>query len=228
MKKKLMLSLFIFICLFFITGCGKVSKENMIKDATKLSIKTLEADIDANYKNAKDKYEGNIYSMVGGIISIEENFAKVELYNVDVDTSYLEVHFDNDDLKQLKSGERLEFVGKISKINKDDDEFIVKIDNAYIVSDTIEVTGTFEPYGSYKCSYYLYDYYDSNDTDNYITYMLDEIVTPGTNCNKVKINGTEVSYGDTVTLKGRVIETKNNTAYDDDWTFTSVESVIVK
>lgn len=228
MKKKLLTSLLVLATLFFITGCGNASKEDMVKKATDLSIRTLKSDITANYKNAKDKYEGNVYSMVGGIINIEDNFAKVELYNVDVESSYLEVHFNNDDLKKLESGQKIEFVGKISKIDKKDDEFIVKVDNAYIVSDTIEVTGKFKPYGQYKCNYYLYDYYDNNDTDNHTTYMLNEVATPGTNCNNIKIDGTEVKYGDTITIKGKVIETKNNTAYDDNWTFTSVESVSVK
>lgn len=236
MKKRILVSLLVFTTLFLITGCVNASKEDMVKKATDLSIRTLESDITANYKNAKDKYEGNVYSMIGGIINIEDNFAKVELYNVDVESSYLEVHLNNNDLKKLESGQKIEFVGKISKIDKKDDEFIVKIDNAYIVSDTIEVTGKFEPYGQNECSYYLYDYYDSDDTDyydsddtdNYTTYMLDEVATPGTNCNNIKIDGTEVKYGDTITIKGKVIETKNNTAYDDDWTFTSVESVSVK
>ena len=97
--KKILLIIICEICLLGITGCG-MSKKNMIEKATKLNVKVLNSELDSNFKTAKDKYEGNIYEISAGVISVEEKYAKVELYNTDVTSDYLEVYFNSDDLKK--------------------------------------------------------------------------------------------------------------------------------
>lgn len=226
MKKKLLVTLICGVLLMGITGCG-MSKENMIEKASMLNVKTLKNDLKSNFKNAKEKYEGNIYEISAGVISVEDNYAKVELYNVDVTSSYLEVYFSSDDLKKIKANQKITFVGKLSNITKDsDDHFNVKIKNAYYISDIIEVTGTVrfhdETAGTRKYCY-LYDYYDDN---NKTTYQLTDLTTINS-YSKATINGIEVENNDKITIKVKAVETDNNTAYDDHWTVTEIESIEV-
>ena len=222
MKKRITILLFILIGVISLCGCGKISKEEMIRNSSKLGIKTLTSDLDSNYNTAIDKYKNNNYRIVAGIISVEEKFAKVELYNIDNEKSYLEVHFNNDDLKKLKARQKVEFVGKITKIDKSaDGNIIIKVDNAYIVNFTVEFTGEFKEYEkSGMCVLYIRD-------ENDAIYDFGTVIK-NRSCNYGEtVNGTYIKRGTKVTVRGKVSETVNNTVYDDDWTFTEIESITV-
>ena len=227
MKKKILSILLMVVLLIGLTGCGE-SKETMLEKSTKLSVKHLKKDLYENFKIAKEKYEGNVYEISAGVISVEEKFVKIELHNIDVDREYLEVYFEEEeDLYKIKANQKITFVGKITDITKNNDKNIeIKIKNAYYISDIIEVSGEFKSYGSSVCSFYLYDYYNENDRDNYTVYELDEIVEY-TTCRNPKINGIEINYGDKITIKGKAIETDNQSGYDDNWTITEFESIKV-
>ena len=159
MKKKIWYILLMGVLLVGLTGCGE-SKEAMLEKATKLSVKDLRKELYDNFKTAKEKYEGNVYEISAGIISIEEKYAKIELHNIDVDREYLEVYFSDEDLTKMKANQKITFVGKITNITKNSDNNIeIKIKNAYYVSDIIEVSGKFKSYGSSKCSFYRFTFY---------------------------------------------------------------------
>lgn len=228
--KKIYGGLLLVIIIILLTGCNNISKEDMINKSTKLDLHTLTSDLDSNYKNAKEKYENNIYSITAGVISVEEKYAKIELYTMDDVDDYLEVHFNDSDLNQLKAGQKIEFVGKIKNITKkgEYENYIINISNAYYLTDVVEISGIIEAhYGLNTCSLSLINYWGDEDNDEYTTYELDKVISYGS-CYKTKIKGTELKDGDNITIKGKVIETDNDTADDDDWTITEIESIKVK
>ena len=105
----------------------------------------------------------------------------------------------------------------------------MQVKNAYYISDIIEVTGTIEfnkQTTGWKKYCYLYDYYGDND-EEYVTYKLTDLTTID-KLNNATIKSTKVENEDTITIRAKVVETDNNTAYDDEWTVTEIESIEVK
>ncbi len=223
MKKKILLTILCGVCLIGLTGCG-MSKEEMIKESKSLNGKQLYKDLTSNFKSAKEKYEGNIYKISAGVISVEEKFAKIELSDIDFDKDYLEVHFNSDDLNKLKKGQKITFVGKISNITNSNNNFNVKIKKAYYIDDIIEITGqvNYHKADSLMIDYcYLDVYFDDKEKTKYDLGNFTKYIST----NFAEISGKKIKNGDTITIKAKVEEKDNNTAYDDIWTVTEIKDI---
>lgn len=142
--KKIISIILILIILIGLTGCS-MSKERIIKKSTRIYVGDLTNELNLNFKTAKEKYEENIYEITAGVISIEENFAKLELSDETFcEKQYMEVYFKDDDLRRLKMGQRINFVGKISNITKTNNNLNIKVKKAHYISDEFEISGRFE------------------------------------------------------------------------------------
>jgi len=142
--KKILYILLVAIIVLSLTGCT-ISKERMLEKSKKIYVDELREELEVNFKKAKKKYKGNIYEIDAGVISIEEDFAKIALGDYGFyDKEYLEVHFKDKDLEKLKVGERITFVGKISDISKEDNYIKVKIKKAHYISNIMKITGYFK------------------------------------------------------------------------------------
>ena len=218
MKKKYLLGLLVILGIFTITGCGSyISKEDMLSQAKDLSVDMLVDDLELNFKNAKEKYTGNVYQITAGVMSVEDNFAKLELYGNDYTEEYLKVYFDSDDLKILNANSKIQFVGTINEIDKNDDKIIVTIKNAYFISDYIQITGQIKCWSSSKRC----ELYEGSYDEEHATYELrDDVLNVST--FGAKINDVQVNNDDIITLTAKV-----KFDQQDFWNVTDIKEVKV-
>lgn len=194
MKKKLLGILFCGILLFGLTGCG-VSKEEMIKQSTKLTFQVLEADIISDLEMAKEKYIGNVYEISTGVIFKSDEYAKMSNYQT-LYTDVLEVHFSNKtDLEKLELHNKVTIVGRITEITKNvNNNFDVKIEDAFYISNVIEITGNFHTHydgmddrNNGNCGFVLMETLPNIDSTKQSNYILTNLVTIK-NCKKAVLN----------------------------------------
>ena len=146
MKSKLLFLLIILFCLV-LTGCGKVSKEKMMKNSLEFSNSEFFESYRNNEARTIKEYEGNNYIFVGEVIEINEKFAIVNFYLSCGDWAkyqdHMNVFFDQDELLKLENKELIKFVGKINKISKNN-SIEMEIKNPYLISTNNEEDYTFE------------------------------------------------------------------------------------
>ena len=124
----------------------KMTKEQMLEVAKELDFKQLSEDVDNNMARVKEEYEGNIYKYSFYIEEINEDY---------VELGGFKVYLIKDELITLSKGEKITVVGEVNKIDvnedyktrtvgrNDDCSFIGEMKNAYLVSKTFNITGTF-------------------------------------------------------------------------------------
>ena len=81
MQRKGLLFLVVIVGIFIITGCGKISKEDLIKKADKISYFEMTENIYDNFHNAKNKYEGKSVNFAILVDEIGNNYITNYLRN---------------------------------------------------------------------------------------------------------------------------------------------------
>ena len=138
MKKSILLIIYV---MFLLVGCGSgKNKEQLIKEADKLSWKTISIEKAQNIVAAKEKYNGKICIFEGYIGDIfDEDYIELNWYegswmnqDTDIDklteTDSLRMDLDDEDAKKVHTGDKVKVVGII-----DMDSMSTEFNNAFII-----------------------------------------------------------------------------------------------
>ena len=138
------LSLLLIILLLF-TGCAFNKSEDIPTDASYISYSEIYNDAYNNINLAKDNYLGKYFIFVATTDSINDNCAKM----TGTKSIKLEVEFkDSNDLKKFNEKDRIEIIGKITEIKKNNDEYIIIVKNAKYKTNMITIYGTISVEGT--------------------------------------------------------------------------------
>ena len=228
MKKALSLLLALVLCLS-LCACGSNSAESkasqedpktqMLSSATTLQCGTVYEDFEENELNAKDKYIGKAFTVTGYIYSISTDSIQLTPFAPAIDWTTFEgctVYLPTEELKQVKKGEIITVVGKISN-RYSGSMFGIEMNEAYLVSNVVSITATV---GEIT----LFD--DSDGTDYYYVPLTTTTTSSGqaefaqefwyklgaTNPSEIIINGVSVKTGDKVHME--VTGEKNNEIFN--------------
>ena len=142
--KKINILLLIIITLLF-TGCTSNKEEEIPADVDYLSYSIIYHDIYNGISIKDNEYLGKYYIFVATIDSIDNSIAKMSGIN----SLKLEVEFkNNDDLKKFNVNDRVEIIGKITEIKKNNDVYTLIIKNSKFKTNLITVYGTINIEGS--------------------------------------------------------------------------------
>lgn len=123
-----------------------ISIQEELKVEKELDFKLLNEEVDHNLARVKEKYEGEIYKYSFYIEEINADYVELGAFKV-----YLK----KDELRTLNKGEKITIVGKVNKIDINENyktrtigkytdcKFIGEMKNAYFVDNTFTITGNF-------------------------------------------------------------------------------------
>ena len=141
MKKIVKSLLLCMIIMILLTGCGKKSKEFVLKNSTKWDLKQFSEELYNNKVNTIDKYENKYYSVVGVVAEIEKN--RIALYD-SLSGSLFVINLSKEDIKKITKEQEVEVAGKLTNIsdcNRDSSNlYDLDVNNglledAYLVND---------------------------------------------------------------------------------------------
>lgn len=204
MKRKGLLFLVVIVGIFIITGCGKISKEDLIKKADKISYFEMTENIYDNFHNAKNKYEGKSVNFAILVDDIGNNYITNYLSNGAVSIGEIKIYMDDESLSKIKKNKMINIVGKIDSINKDSKsgDINVIIKNGFYISNEVEITGI----ANYCPGYDGYCLEIDSDVYEDLEYIfnLGDFTSSQYNKKEAMINNVLVKAGDTITITGEI------------------------
>ena len=148
MKRIITLMLTVAMCISLCACGGKVSKEEMLKNAQEIDIIDLLEDYGENSVRAKETHVGKTYTVTGYIFDIKDDYViltESRGYSSNFGLSSLHVYLSKDELTSLNANNRITVVGKIDEIDIDNVKGTslpyYKMNNAYCVYNEYEITG---------------------------------------------------------------------------------------
>ena len=149
MKKILTVVLSVIICISF-SSCGKESKDDMLKKATKTTNQQLGDELHENVARAKEKYVGKYFSVTGLVANIHEDHIDICAGADNVEYGLLSAYLPKDELISVQKSSLITVIGKIDElvtekksfegIDYEVHSFVMK--NAYIEKNEYTVSGT--------------------------------------------------------------------------------------
>lgn len=235
--KKLLTLLLVALMTFSMVACGEettsaetnktdiaITKEEMLENASELNISELKGSIMENPVRAQETYVGNCYTYSGYVLNINNDSAQIGLADTEY---YFTVYLSNDDLVQLDKNELVTVVGTVSDVNSETKKIeytggsyeksviVGTIQDAWLVTDTYELTGTLKMYAN---SFYYaggIQYHNTDepnawylivqDGDKTKEYYLKEIQSV-VNGSSAMISESEITAGTEITISGRVLK----------------------
>lgn len=194
-------------------------KDAMLSSATELKCGTLYDDYDENELNAIDKYVGKAFTVTGYIYGLNTEYIQLTPFAPAIDSTTFEgctVYLPTDDLKQVRKGQIVTVVGKISEYTPSS-MFAVEMDEAYLVSNVIDITAKVG-----EITYFM----DYDGVNYYYVPLTTEPIFSGqehfaqefwyklgaSDPGVIVINGVTVEPGDTVSME--ISGEKNNEIFN--------------
>ena len=208
MKIKILLTVIIIaiilIIIVIIAIPKEMTKDKMLEVAQELDFGQLNEEIDDNIVRVKEKYEGNIYKYSSYI---------EEIYADYVEIGGFKVYLTKDELKMLNKGEKITIVGKVNKIDIDENyntrtigtisdcKFVGEMKNAYFVDKTFTITGNFRVTDSSLKRYGYKDYSIDTTITEYV-HTNESISKARYYFEKGNFNEDEIVEGDKIQIIG--------------------------
>lgn len=168
MKRKIIYGLVLIILLFVCTGCSKNSDDeekfdldNYIQEAIVIDFSKVKNEVSKNNAKAED-YENKVVALTGNVVgTIYSDYCNIEIYSSKNNLPSIMVMLQTEDLKNLKSQDRITVVGTLKNVISSEPV----LENAYILTqEQIEKYFAYELVGEelYQKYYYSEYIYDSN------------------------------------------------------------------
>lgn len=189
-------------------------KTQMLSSATTLQCGTLYEDYEENKLNAIDKYVGKAFTVTGYIYAVNMDNILLTPFAPAIDWTTFEgctVYLPTEELKQVKKGEIITVVGKISN-RYSGSMFGIEMNEAYLVSNVVSITATVGEI--IQSDYYYYVTLTTTTISSGQATFAQEFwyELGSTYPNEIVINGVSVKAGDKVHME--VTGKKNNKIFN--------------
>ncbi|MCQ2529280.1 MAG: hypothetical protein MJ108_09235 [Saccharofermentans sp.] len=213
--KKLIAVLLVFVLIFSFVGCGKkeisnespettvettLSKEQIIDQATTLSISSFISKANNNIVDAEKQYEGNYYTVTGYIYSIGKGSVMLSAPGV---TESIYVYLSEDDISGLNQNQFITVVGQMTSVSEK------KLENAYLVDKNFTISAKVEIIISFgdRNSTSFFGELISRTYNCRIQFLEHELASRYISSEKSKVkyglNGVNYKEGDNITISGK-------------------------
>lgn len=230
MKKKVIGILMCGIIILLLTGCGRMSKDEMLKSAEILEINELRNEMTENLSRAKSEYNNKVYKCTDYVYSIENDYIYLGPDNI-------KVYLSTEEMNKLSRGQKISIVGKLENLNLETEEDIMGLGefteyniygtmkNAYLIDETFEIEGTISINNKNNWYCHLINSLDEK------YYLEDNILEENKNFDdesKTIINGVEIYDKDVVKIKGKIINNRISGVSSETFSTLSKDTYTIK
>lgn len=228
--KKILLCLLCGVLLFGVTGCGKLSKDEMLKSAEILEITKLRSKMLENLSRAKSDYNNKVYKYTDYIYSIKDDYIYLGADNI-------KVYLSAEEINKLSRGQQISIVGKLENLSLETEEDIMGLGefteynihgtmkNAYLVDETFKIEGTISINSKNNWHCRLITFSDEK------YYLEDNILEDNRNFDdeyKTIINGVEIYDEDVVKIEGKIINNRVSGISSETFSTDSKDTFTIK
>lgn len=230
MKKVILTFIFCGITILGLTGCGKISKDEMLENAETLKITELRSEMYENSSRAKSEYNNKVYKYIDYIYSIEDDYIYLGADNI-------KVYLSEEAINKLSTGQQISIVGKLTNLNLETQEETMGLGeftrydiygimkNAYLIDETFKIEGTISINNKNDWNCCLI----TSSGEKY--YLEDNISEKNRNFddkNNIILNGVEIFDGNTIAIEGQIINNRISGMTSETFSTNSKDTFTIK